>query len=658
MNKLLQELKKLETQSIILGNEIGKGGEGTVFAIQNAPNFAVKVYHKPPSRDKIEKILAMIRIKNEHLIKLSTWPLASYYSNKGDIVGFVMPRLSNHSPLYELYNPKLRLQSFPRADWRFLVHASMNIARAFKTVHESGHVIGDVNHGNLVVAHDATVRFIDTDSFQIMEGNHSWFCEVGVSTHLPPELQGLSTFKGLVRSPNHDNFGLAVLIFQLLFLARHPFSGRFLGKGDMPIEKAIAEYRFSYSSNHQSLQMIPPPASLSMEALTAHLRLLFERAFSKEGSGMQVGLRPTPDEWITALTTLTAMLKPCSLNNGHYFNREMKQCPWCEIEISSGLILFPVLNQTNISELDISALLSQIDNIKTPGYDPIEPSLQIQILQPSVEAKEIKENLVVPKVACFIIGLMILWVSFCLILSNPLGMAFGTLIPIIYSVGALAFYQKQKKKLSKDVLTNLETVKEDWVKLILNWKPMSSRSPFLQLRQSIDNLRKAYESLEAERKHRLQEINAASYNKHMNTHLNNFRIADASLQGIGVERISTLKRHGIETAADIESSRLEAIKGFGVVFCTRLLDWRQKMEKRFILKSNNYLTGHEMALVNQEISKKQQSIKSELNTKASQLSLCATQINERRNKLTYETKELLLRYSQAVADAKEIGLQY
>ena len=33
----------------------------------------------------------------------------------------------------------------------FLIHTAANIARAFAVVHESGQVIGDVNHGNIVV---------------------------------------------------------------------------------------------------------------------------------------------------------------------------------------------------------------------------------------------------------------------------------------------------------------------------------------------------------------------------------------------------------------------------------------------------------------------------------------------------------------------------
>jgi DNA-binding helix-hairpin-helix protein with protein kinase domain len=49
------------------------------------------------------------------------------------------------------------------------------------------------------------------------------------------------------------------MIFLLLFMGRHPFSGRFLGKGDMPIAKAISELRFAYSAMRADVQMDRPP---------------------------------------------------------------------------------------------------------------------------------------------------------------------------------------------------------------------------------------------------------------------------------------------------------------------------------------------------------------------------------------------------------------
>ena len=82
------------------------------------------------------------------------------------------------------------------------------------------------------------MRLIGCDSFQITAGGRCFTCDVGVPMFTPPELQERS-LTGVIRSENHDNFGLAVVIFQVLFMGSHPFAGRRPGGGDMPIEQAI-----------------------------------------------------------------------------------------------------------------------------------------------------------------------------------------------------------------------------------------------------------------------------------------------------------------------------------------------------------------------------------------------------------------------------------
>src|SRR4051794_11459638 len=104
--------------------------------------------------------------------------------------GLLMPRVRGYQEAHLLYTPKSRRAAFPEAQFPFLVHASINIARAFATVHEAGQVIGDVNHGNLLVSSDARVTLIDCDSFEITDGNATFPCLVGVPTYTPPELQG------------------------------------------------------------------------------------------------------------------------------------------------------------------------------------------------------------------------------------------------------------------------------------------------------------------------------------------------------------------------------------------------------------------------------------------------------------------------------------
>ena len=224
-----------------------------------------------------------------------------------------MPRIVGARPLYELYSPRARVQHYPSADFRFLVHAAANVARLFAAVHKAGFIAGDVNHSNILVRANATVAAVDCDSYQVGDGSR-FPCLVGTELFVPPELLG-AALGATRRTANHDAFGLAVLIFHLLFMGRHPFAGRYLGKGDMPIERAIAESRFAYSRDAGRTQMAPPPYTPAHGGGGSAVVDLFERAFHADG---RTGGRPGPEAWIDALDALKAALVSCRAVPWHH----------------------------------------------------------------------------------------------------------------------------------------------------------------------------------------------------------------------------------------------------------------------------------------------------------------------------------------------------
>jgi len=293
-------------RSIVLDREIAKGGEGSVWGIADKPDFVAKFYHQGLSPEQARKLGAMCRLKSEHLVKIAAWPVDLVRPTAAGVPqGFLMRRINGYSQAHLLYTPKSRRTHFPEAQLPFLLHTSVNIARAFATVHDAGQVIGDVNHGNLLVSKDAVVALIDCDSFEIIDGALRFPCPVGVPTYTPPELQGKS-FSG-VRTQQHDTFGLAVLVFHMLFLGRHPFSGIFRqGQGDKTIEDAIREFRFAYSPNRGATEMDQPSWVPPLSIYPPEIANLFLRAFSAQGAS---GSRPSSHEWIPALEGLSHNLR-------------------------------------------------------------------------------------------------------------------------------------------------------------------------------------------------------------------------------------------------------------------------------------------------------------------------------------------------------------
>ncbi|NOT63028.1 MAG: hypothetical protein HOP19_22700, partial [Acidobacteria bacterium] len=348
-------------QTLALGPELGAGGQGSVYAVEGQPHLVAKLYHQAPAAEQITRLDALAQCDHERLTKIAAWPVAVVRDQPdGQIVGFLMPRVDGASEIHALHSPKSRLQKFPDATWAFLIHAAANIARAVATVHEAGFVIGDVNPKNILVTRQGTVALLDCDSFQFERDGKTYRCEAGFPEYTPPELHGFA-FRDVDRTPQHDAFGLAVVIFQLLFLGRHPFAGKFIGEGEMSLSRAITEGRFAYGDTAPQRQMLVPPGVLSWRALPVALAELFERAFLTNE-------RPAPREWIEALEAIAPTLTTCALHQGHRYAAGLAACPWCEIEMQARVKLFNVTRkgEGQPSAFRLDEVWREIEQIKAP----------------------------------------------------------------------------------------------------------------------------------------------------------------------------------------------------------------------------------------------------------------------------------------------------
>ena len=312
-------------QVVPLGELVGTGGEGAVFEIQGVPGLVAKVYHevKLPKHHE-QKLSKIASLATKELLDISAWPRGLLYDPaKKRVRGLMMPHIADAGALHELYGTTTRAKHFPHAQWPHLVLAARNLAAAFATMHERGIVVGDVNQGNLMVDANMCVRFIDCDSFQVKHRGYVFRCPVGTPHFTPPELQAIKLAE-VDRTPNHDAFGLAILIFHLLFVGRHPFAGRFLGDGDMTIERAIAERRFAFSKHTDQTQVEPPPATLLMDDLPKSIGDLFEAAFRADYDDPQ---RPRPDQWVAELEQLLQTRKECQFEEAHAHSSVSLECP-------------------------------------------------------------------------------------------------------------------------------------------------------------------------------------------------------------------------------------------------------------------------------------------------------------------------------------------
>jgi formylglycine-generating enzyme required for sulfatase activity len=327
-----------EGVEIRLGPQVGRGGESAVYRVVGQADRLVKVYTTPHIAVYERKLTWMLDHPPDDPMRHQghdsfAWPLDVLTDERGVFVGYMMPFVQNAVTILRVFNPRLRAQTLPEFDGRYLHRTARNLAAALMALQARGYVIGDLHESNVMVTPSALVTLIDTDSFQVEvhdgEQSECYPCIVGKPEYTPPELQGKS-FHEVRRLPEHDCFGLGVLIFQLLMEGNHPFRGRWLGQSDPPpLEEKIRLGLFPYDEGSLGL-VAPPPTGLWLDTLHPQVASLMRRCFVDGHE--QPNSRPTPKEWKRALAVAEEDLVGCG--NGHYYASHLDGCPLCRVQVA------------------------------------------------------------------------------------------------------------------------------------------------------------------------------------------------------------------------------------------------------------------------------------------------------------------------------------
>ncbi|WP_137177547.1 helix-hairpin-helix domain-containing protein [Roseomonas sp. AR75] len=529
-----------------IGREIAKGFEGAVHELPSMPGHVAKIYHAPPDPVRARKLQAMAAMPSGARPAGAAWPVA-VVQDESRIVGFVMPRFENRRELHAVCAPAERKKTFPLADYRFLVAVAANLARAFATVHAAGAVIGDVNERLALVDQRATVGLVDCDSFQIEVDGAVLTCDVGVEQYQPPELQGVA-LRGRQRLRNHDCFGLAVLVFQLLFFNRHPFAGVPLHGAPPSLGEAIAQHRFAWSAEAAARGVRQPPNTLPFNALDSRLRVMFERAFGPEGRSEG---RHSASVWVKALESYAAQLVSCRANSHHA--HLPGACPICVIEGRTGALMFVPRAGAAVPALpDFPALAAQLRAElgrrllpRAPGTPPSEGDYARRVtgrpLPPGVERPGF----------------------------------FGRILDLV----GISEDSWAKEIARRDAA--FQRAQLVYQTALANWRAEVHRDAIATMVREIGSQCDRLANLSREADAAIAGAAGRSRGAALRTFLETFPIASASIEGIGRGRIAALEGAGIDTAADVSSKALATVPGFGPVLSSRVLSWRKACEARF-----------------------------------------------------------------------------
>jgi DNA-binding helix-hairpin-helix protein with protein kinase domain len=624
-----------------LSREIGRGGEGAVYECSVSNGLVAKIYHEQIDDEKAGKLLWMAQNSDENLLKIAAWVVDTLHAEPGGrVAGFLMPHV-NAKEIHELYSTKSRRIYFPDATWHFLVHSAANVARAFYSLHSKSHFMGDVNHGNCVVLADGTVKLIDCDSFGIKAGDKRYVCEVGVNTHLAPELQG-KTLRDIERTESHDNFGLAVIVFQLLFLGRHPFAGNFRAMEDLSLEEAIEKYLFAYSATASERGVVQPPGTLTLQDIPDSLSSLFERAFSPDHD------RPKPTEWIEHLADLNNNLEQCSIHPGHHYSSGLTHCPWCRIESHTGITFFPYVS-TDLAEtggwsLDVSTIEQLLADLEKPHKLKKRGG---RLPNPSPEVAEAattqnQQHMVV------VTG------YFCVLaLTGFIGgigaaglLGFVLLIPLILFVtGINKSVRESLTSVLYDKEADLDSI-ESKIKTISGNESLKQDIALMRSRLS------AYDDFIADTK-LLKSAENGDGDGLLNSHLRTHAISDALELPITTQQVHRLKASGIATAADISRDAVDKVEWLEGKTRTDLAKWRGDVEKAFddtsFPRSNGLVKTEDVRF------RRQKTLELEMNALLNKINAANQYFRQNEKGLIDQTYDLRREVRQLRSDVRTLG---
>ena len=563
-------------QEIVIGKDrvsvaelIGKGGEGEVYAIRGRSGLALKIYNSSLRATREDKVRAMVSEGLAVKTDLVAYPSEVATDIHGNFLGFVMRLVAGYRPLHELYSPKSRQRHFPKSDYRFIVHAALNVARAVGKVHQTGCVIGDLNHSGVLVAQDAMVALIDADSFQFSLNGKSYPCVVGIPDFTPPELHG-KNLASVQRTLEHDNFGLAVAIFHLLFMGRHPYAGRYKGP-DISMGEAIAQNRFAFSLTRQAAtQTSPPPGALTLDMFPAAVSGAFESAF-----GLTPAARPGALDWIHALNALEGSLNHCSKVKTHYYPSVAGGCVWCKLAANSGFDMFPDLTsvEPNIPT-DARGTEQAIREILAFNF-PTAADLLPATATPRGASNALREARSRKRERALIGLLMMGGAVAGFVFAAPvwfvwIGLAIWGWITFSDREVEAGPFQRAFKDADERVQRELNAFVQ-----------RNGINEVVKVRRDLDAAIAAYNSHDDALARELMVMKSNRESRQRQAYLDGFPIRHANISGIGQAKKATLISFGIETAADVNEDAVLRVPGFGEVLTGKLVEWRRAHESRF-----------------------------------------------------------------------------
>lgn len=316
----------------IPSDPLGKGGEGSVYSVENhsveglppGNSLVAKIYHDPTDGDRKQKVVSMISTPPNADDALA-WPIAMVSEN-GQFQGYLMKKLDSKSfrPWLEVAHSSTRRKKAPDFTSQYALYSVRNLAEALISIHQAGHMVGDINESNIFVSSQASVMIVDTDSAQIKSPRGDIYpCIVGKPEYTAPEISK-GSLRDHRRTPETDSFAFGVAVFQILTGGAHPADGIYKINDDPPstVEKIREGIFPGIGKGGRKFDPVPRVASRGIPSRIMSLLSGLLEVNPDSRTGLEEALNVFDD--------VLENLQQCRKVKTHFYDSRDKRCGWCE----------------------------------------------------------------------------------------------------------------------------------------------------------------------------------------------------------------------------------------------------------------------------------------------------------------------------------------
>lgn len=313
-------------QAYELERELGRGGQGAVFAVKGGKRAIKMLFDRSRSRREVLRgqLQHIQRMRSELRDLAIAYPLEMLQPPH---LGYVMELLTGMVPISRLINIPRNVGS--RAEWylsggglrrRLLLLA--RCAEVLAQLHGKGLVYSDPSPNNIFVSAELDgyeIRLIDADNlhYESSTFTRKFYTPGYGAPELVLEKSGVNTLT--------DAHAFAVIAFQSL-CSIHPLIGDLVLDGEPELEEQALKGSLPWVDDPEDRSNATVHGLPRDIVLSPNLKKLCQRCF---GEGLwQQTLRPGMSQWVENLYSAADFTLTCPDCHSTYYGNQ-KCCPWC-----------------------------------------------------------------------------------------------------------------------------------------------------------------------------------------------------------------------------------------------------------------------------------------------------------------------------------------